>query len=409
MQPSIAPIFSPIWSPKRYKILHGGRGSGKSWAVARVLVVLAARKRVRILCAREYQKSIADSVHKLLVDQIEAQGLTALFDVTKTSIKCLTTGSEFIFEGLKANVTKIKSMEGIDICWVEEAEKVSKESWNVLIPTIRKKGSEIWVTFNPDQERDPTFDRFVKNPPPNAIVLQVNYNDNPHFPAELRAEMEYLRSVDLDAYLHVWEGQCRISSKAQVLHGKWEIGAFEPPAGAQFMFGADWGFAQDPTTLIRSWVDGPDLYIDHEIYRVGLELDDTADAFKTVPGADQYVIRADCARPETIAHVAKKLPKIIAAPKWDGSIKDGITCLRGFRRIYIHERCKNVIKEAQLYSYKVNKLTNDVLPEIDDKHNHCWDAVRYALAPLIKLSGPGAGFLNFIASQAAEQAEKAKQ
>ena len=408
MQPSIAPIFSPIWSPKRYKILHGGRGSGKSWAVARVLVVLATRKRIRILCAREYQKSIADSVHKLLVDQIEAQGLTLLFDVTKTSIKCLATGSEFIFEGLKANVTKIKSMEGIDICWVEEAEKVSKESWNVLIPTIRKKGSEIWVTFNPDQERDPTFERFVKSPPPNAIVLQVNYNDNPHFPAELRAEMEYLRSVDMDAYLHVWEGQCRISSKAQVLHGKWEIGAFEPPPAAQFMFGADWGFAQDPTTLVRCWVEDQCLYIDQEIYRVGLELDDTADAFKTIPEAEKYTIRADCARPETISHVAKKLPKIVAAPKWSGSVEDGIACLRGFRRIYIHERCKNTIKEAQFYSYKVNKLTNDVLPDIEDKHNHIWDAVRYALAPLIKLSGPGAGFLNFIATQTADAAEKAQ-
>lgn len=197
-----------LFEPRRYKVLYGGRGSGKSWGVARALLILAASRPLRVLCAREYQNSIKESVHKLLSDQVDALGLAGFYTILDTELRG-RNGSEFIFEGLRRNATKIKSMEGIDICWVEEAQTVSKASWDLLIPTIRAAGSEIWITFNPDQDDDDTYRRFVAQPPSNAIVRQVNWSDNPWFPEELRAEKDDLRAKDLAAYENVWEGQCR--------------------------------------------------------------------------------------------------------------------------------------------------------------------------------------------------------
>lgn len=197
--------------PVRYRVLHGGRGSGKSWGIARALVVLAAQKTLRVLCARELQNSIRDSVHKVLCDQIDALGLGKFYQIEQARIYCPATGSEFSFEGIRNNITKIKSYEGIDICWVEEADKVTKTSWEVLIPTIRKVGSEIWVSFNPNLETDDTYVRFVLHPPKNAIVQKVNWRDNPFFSPVLKQEMLDLKSRDRDAYLHVWEGECKKS------------------------------------------------------------------------------------------------------------------------------------------------------------------------------------------------------
>jgi phage terminase large subunit len=192
----------------RYRVLYGGRGGAKSWAVARALLIKAAKSPLRILCAREFQTSIKDSVHKLLSDQIVALGLLDLYEITQGAIRG-RNGSEFAFVGLKNNVANVKSYEGIDICWVEEAQTVSRNSWNVLIPTIRKEGSEIWITFNPELETDETYQRFVVKPPANAVVQKINWSDNPWFPETLRIEKESLRERDLQAYNQVWEGMCR--------------------------------------------------------------------------------------------------------------------------------------------------------------------------------------------------------
>jgi phage terminase large subunit len=197
----------------RYKILYGGRGGAKSWGAVRALIILATQKKTRILCAREIQNSIRDSVHKLISDQINAMGLSAHFEIQRDTIKGIN-GSEFLFKGLRMNVQEIKSTEGIDICWVEEAQTVSKASWDVLIPTIRKDGSEIWITFNPELDTDVTYKRFVLNPPTTAKVVKINWQDNPWFPKELVAEKDDLKLRDPDAYLTVWEGNCR-----QVLDG----------------------------------------------------------------------------------------------------------------------------------------------------------------------------------------------
>jgi phage terminase large subunit len=202
-----------LFTPARYKIAYGGRGSAKSWSFARALLTQGAAKPMQILCAREVQKSIADSVHRLLSQQIDAMGLNHFYEVTNIAIRG-RNGTEFTFAGLKHNVNSLKSIEGTDICWCEEAQTVSKASWQTLIPTIRKPGSEIWVSFNPELDTDETYTRFVRDPPPGAVVRKINHSDNPWFPDVLRDEMELLRERDHDAYLTVWEGHTR-----QVLDG----------------------------------------------------------------------------------------------------------------------------------------------------------------------------------------------
>ena len=199
-------LFNP---PKtRYRVLYGGRGGAKSWAVARALLIKAAKTPLRILCAREFQTSIRDSVHKLLCDQIVALEMTSFFEITQNALRG-KNGSEFAFVGLKNNIANVKSYEGIDICWVEEAQTVSRTSWNILVPTIRKEDSEIWVTFNPELETDETYQRFVAKPPVDAVVQKINWSDNPWFPDTLKAEKDALKARDQEAYNQVWEGLCR--------------------------------------------------------------------------------------------------------------------------------------------------------------------------------------------------------
>lgn len=200
--------LSILFEKSRYKVLYGGRGGAKSWGIARALLILGAKSELRILCAREFQTSIKDSVHKLLCDQIESLGLLGFYEITQTSIRG-KNGTEFSFVGLKNNVGNVKSYEGVDICWVEEAQTTSRLSWNVLIPTIRKEGSEIWISFNPELETDETYQRFVVNPPEDAKIVKINWSDNPWFPETLRLEKDALRIRDNNAYLNVWEGLCR--------------------------------------------------------------------------------------------------------------------------------------------------------------------------------------------------------
>jgi phage terminase large subunit len=361
-----------------------------------------------VLCARELQNSITDSVHKLLCDQIDRLGLAQYFDITANSIRGRFTGSEFLFKGLRHNVNEIKSTEGIDICWVEEAQRVSEASWEILIPTIRKPGSEIWITFNPFDEDDPTYQRFIVNPPDGAVVAQVNYDQNPFFPDVLRAEMEYMKRVDYEAYEHVWLGKPKGRSDAVILKGKYTVDVFEAPADARFYYGVDWGFAQDPSVMVRCFITDRTLFVDHEGYGVGVELDELPQLFDKVPGSRNGLIKADNSRPETISHIAKKGYTIRAAAKWPGSVEDGITYLRSFERIVIHQRCTHTAEEARLYQYKTDRLTGEVLPVIVDKNNHCIDAVRYSLDGLIKRGG-GMGLFDHLARQAAEQKRKQEE
>lgn len=204
-----------LFTPARYKVAYGGRGGAKSWAFARTLLFLAWRNPLRILCARELQGSIKESVHHLLAAQVNALGLESFYQVLNAEIRG-SNGSSFGFAGLRHNINEIKSYEGADICWVEEAQNVTHNSWEILVPTIRKDGSEIWVTFNPQLESDATYQRFVLKPPKNALVHKVNWRDNPWFNQVLRDEKDDLELRDPDAYLNVWEGNCRVTLEGAI-------------------------------------------------------------------------------------------------------------------------------------------------------------------------------------------------
>jgi len=382
---TFAPAFQELFRPHRYKVFFGGRGSGKSWSVARALLLLGYEKPMRILCAREIQRSISDSVHKLLCEQIEAIGLSGAYTITRDAIRCVS-GTEFIFKGLRSNPQEIKSTEGIDIAWVEEASAVSAESWDVLIPTVRKPNSEIWLTFNPLDEADPTFQRFVINAPDNALVRKVNFDENPAFPDVLKKEKDWLKERDYESYLHIWEGEVRRHSNAVIFAGRFRVEEFETPPDARFYHGADWGFSVDPTALVRCFIKDRTIFIDREAWGVGIDLDETPALFDTIETARKWPIKADNARPETISFMRRRGFNISAAKKWAGSIEDGIEFLKSYD-IVIHPRCRHTIDEFNHYSYKIDKQTGDVLPIVVDSFNHIIDATRYALSDLMRGRG----------------------
>ena len=385
VQVNIPEVFKSLLEPWRYKVCYGGRGSAKSWTIAIMLILRAMQKNYRILCCREYQTNIGQSVHQLLKDIIYKYGLDKYFTVTKNEILCTITGSQFFFKGLHHNPYEIKSLEGIDLCWVEEGQSVSRQSWEILIPTIRKEGSEIWVSFNPDLATDETYMRFVVHKGDETLLIKANYNDNPFFPEVLRREMEHCKRTDYEAYLNIWLGECRKYSDAQIFKGKFEILDFETPKDAMFRIGADWGFAKDSSTLIRCYIDNENnLFIDRELYAVGVELDQLSTFYRAMPGLEHKKIMADNSRPETINFMKKQGFYIEGAKKWGGSVMDGVSILKSFDKIYIHSRCKHTADEFRFYSYKVDRLSNEIFPVIEDKFNHCIDAIRYALDDYIR-------------------------
>ena len=384
---TIPKIFRQLFEPKRYKVYYGGRGAGKSWSFALTLLIMGAKKRTRILCTREIQGSMRQSVHKLLEQCIDMLGIGRFYRVTRDGIYG-ANGTEFIFHGLRHDPMQIKSLEGVDICWVEEAQKISNESWDILIPTIRKKNSEIWISFNPSLETDPTFQRYVAdNKRTDCQLVKVNYYNNPFFSSELSDELEYMKTYDYDEYLHIWEGECKTYSASQVFKHKFEIGDFKTPEDVVFYYGLDWGFSQDPTVILRCWVRDRELYIDYEAGGTQIELDNTYRLIDTIPEAKRYTIRADSARPESISFVRRQGYKIESVHKWSGSVEDGVEFIRSFKKVYIHTRCMATASEFVKYSYKVDRVTGDILPQIVDAHNHYIDALRYALQPMIKRVG----------------------
>jgi phage terminase large subunit len=362
----------------------------------------------KILCARQFQNSIKDSVLSLLDEQVEKLGLRNFYDVQRDAIYG-RNGTEFIFRGVHNNTNSVRSVNGATICWIEEAQALTEKSYEVLIPTIRAPGSQFFITYNTDLETDATYQRFNVNPPPNAYVRKVNFDENPFFPQVLRDEMEWCRSTDTDAYMHIWMGEPRVHSDAQIFHGKWEIARFEPPAGVEYMHGVDFGFSVDPSTAVRCYVHDGSLYIYQESYHHKLDIDKTAATFmRDIPGIEKYVTRADSARPETISFMQRHgMPNTVGVEKWTGSVEDGIAVLRAFKKIVIHEQCKHMVQEAKLYSYKIHAQTGDILPEAADKNNHLWDAVRYACAPMIQQSCAGLGYLAFLGEEHKKKLEEA--
>jgi len=374
------PWAIPLLSPSRYKGAHGGRGSGKSHFFAELLVEEhVANKNQKSVCIREVQKSIKMSAKLLIENKIEQLGVGHYFEVQETVVKSRRGSGVMIFQGMQNHTAdSIKSLEGFDRAWVEEAQSISQRSLDLLRPTIRKSESEIWFSWNPQYETDPV-DVLLRgeNPPDNTTVINVNYSDNPWFPDVLREEMEYDRRRDYDKYLHVWEGQYQTFGEALVFRN-WSIEEFDAPPDAVFRLGADWGFAIDPTVLIRCFIIGRKLFVDYEAYKIGCEITDTPALFDAVPDARRWPITADSARPETISYMKRNgYPRIQSAAKGAGSVEDGIEWLKSFDLI-VHPRCKHTISELSAYRYKQDKLTGAVLPIFEDKNNHLIDALRYA-------------------------------
>jgi len=370
----------PLLKPSRYKGAHGGRGSGKSHCFAEMMIEAhIIDPKSRSVCVREVQKSLSQSVKRLLEMKIEQMNAGAYFEVQESVIKNKKGDGLIIFQGMQNHTAdSIKSLEGYDRAWVEEAQSLSQKSLDLLRPTIRKPESELWFTWNPRQASDPV-DHLLRgpNPPPDGVVLFVNYEDNPWFPNVLRDEMEYDKRRDPDKFHHVWRGGYLSNSEASVFRN-WRVEEFEAPADAIHRLGADWGFAVDPTTLVRCHIIGRTLYIDFEAYRVGCEIMDTPDLFMTVPESEKWPIVADSARPETISFMQKHgFPKIMTAVKGPKSVEEGVEWLKSYD-VVVHPRCVHTIDELTLYSYKTDPLTGKILPILEDKKNHVIDALRYA-------------------------------
>lgn len=399
---SIAAKFVPLLQPARYKGLHGGRGSGKSHVFAELLVATCLKRPTRAVCVREVQKSLDQSVKLLIEDKIRAMGVAGHFRILNTHIET-PGGGRIIFQGMQNHTAEsIKSLEGYEVAWCEEAQSISQRSLDLLRPTIRADGSELWFSWNPNKPTDPV-DALLRGPTPpgGAIVIEANYMDNPWFPPELRGDMEDDRARDPDKFAHVWGGDYSLNSQARVFRN-WTVRAFETPKDAIHRFGADWGFANDPTALVRCHIEGRELFVDQEAVEVGCEIDETPYLFSGnvkplgwpkdepwtnkkgrpgIEGASKWLIRADSARPETVSYMKRRGFRITSALKGQGSLEDGVEFLRAFD-IVVHPRCVNVANELKLYSYKIDPQTEEILPLLEDKNNHTIDALRYALEEL---------------------------
>ena len=370
----------PLLDASRYKGAWGGRGSGKSHMFAELMIEahIIDQKR-RSVCVREIQKSLNQSVKRLLETKIEQMNAGAYFEVQEAVIKSKKGDGMIIFQGMQNHTAdSIKSLEGYDCAWVEEAQSLSQTSLDLLRPTIRKPESELWFTWNPRQQNDPVdFLLRGPTPPKDAKVLKVNFTDNPWFPDVLRDEMEYDKRRDPDKYQHVWMGSYLTNSNTRVFKN-WRVEDFEAPPDAIHRLGADWGFAVDPTVLVRCHLIGRTLYVDYEAYRVGCEIINTPELFLTVPESEKWPIVADSARPETISHLQKNgFPRIMSAVKGPKSVEEGIEWLKNYD-IVVHPRCRHVIDELSSYAYRTDRLTGQVLSQLEDRRNHTIDALRYA-------------------------------
>ncbi len=377
-----------LYKSYRYKVLKGGRGSGKSFAIADALLRISFKKKCLILCCREYQASMKDSVISLLEIRAETIGLSKYFIFKETEIINKITGSRFFFVGLSRNIESIKSIPNITHAWVEEASTISLRSWDLLRNTVREDGSEIFLSFNPEKDTDAVYQEFcTEKIPENTFLQHVNYYENLYFPDTLRAEMERDKAKDYGRFRHIWLGEILKNSDSQVFKTPqhWVVDKFEDDAAAFKYFGLDFGFSQDPTAATRMYIKDNKLFITHEAVRLGLEIDDTAKYIEDrLPNIRQYCIYADNARPESISYIKRQGYSIRATSKGKGSVEDGIEYMKSFDKIIVHERCVHTIDEFTKYSYKVDARSGIISNILVDDNNHCIDSIRYALESCMK-------------------------
>ena len=380
-----------LFEKQRYKVLYGGRGGAKSWGVARALLILAAKSPTRVLCAREFMTSMKDSVHKLLSDQIQALGLLGFYEITQNSIRG-KNGSEFSFVGLKNNVANVKSYEGVDVCWVEEAQSVSRMSWDVLIPTIRKENSEIWITFNPHLETDETYQRFVLKPPENSIVVKVNWSDNPWFPDTLRDEKDALKNRDPQAYNVVWEGLCRQTVDGAVFAKEMQVAEldgritkvnYDPTKPVHAIFDLGWSdataiwflqFVGMETRIIR-YIEGNQQTMSEYLAKMQT-FGYIYDTLWLPHDAENKTLAANGRSIEEIVRAAGYKTKIIGKTP----ILDSINAARTiFRNCWFdRDNCHEGLQCLRHYRYDVDPETKQFSKTpVHDQYSHGADAFRY--------------------------------
>ena len=383
--------LSILFDSARYKVLYGGRGGAKSWGVARALLIIGAKQPTRILCAREFQTSIKDSVHKLLSDQIFAMGLQDFYEITQTAIRG-KNGTEFSFAGLKNNVANIKSYEGCNICWVEEAQTTSKLSWNVLIPTIRKENSEIWITFNPELETDETYKRFVVNPPENSIVQRVNWSDNPWFPETLRLEKDALFARDREAYNTIWEGVCRQTVDGAIFAKEMQQAEFEgritrvpydPVKPVMAIFDIGWA---DATAVWFLQFIGMETRLIRYYETTQTTMSQILAKMQTFGYVYDILYLPHDAQNKTLAANGRSIEEIVRAAGFNvriidrTPISDSINAARTiFPKCYFdRENCHEGLQCLRHYRYDINPDTGTFSQKpLHDNYSHGADAFRY--------------------------------
>lgn len=373
--------FLPLIGPKWYRhyAFYGGRGGAKSQHIAKALALITNVKEKRVVCARQFQSSLRESSKEIIERKIASLGLSNNYRSTETDIVHKHTGSRFIFIGLDRNPHAVKSLEGADICWVEEASAISKTSLSILIPTVRAIGSSFIWSWNPDQPEDPV-DEYFRGPvtPPDSYICEVTYNDNPFFyMSELPQEMEFQKSKNFKEYEHIWLGHYDSTYTGRVFTnvsvGRVEIGPNDFP-----LYGLDFGFGSDPSSIVRIYV----LWERGVVYVAGektgvVDLKDLPALLDCVVEDRDDLITADSSQPQTIGYLRDAGFNIVGAVKAPGSVKTGIGWLRGFH-IVIDPDCPNVRIEAKKYVWKSDKRKKTILSEPIDAHNHSWDAIRYA-------------------------------
>jgi len=399
-------VKPPIWLEPIYNTnnnynficVYGGRASGKTYNIADYLIVQSFFMRdCYILCAREIQKSLLASTYSVIDIQIKALGLEKYFKFSRDGIVNTLTNVKFIFKGLWSDPDSIKGIPNIQIIYIDEAANISKNSWNILPPTLtRNLGSKLICTFNPQFASDVVYKEFVEhNNRSNAYVVKISYKDNPYaLPQEFYNEMNALKERDYDEYLHVYEGHCVLNSNTRVFKKDvyWTVKDFEEHQGVELRFGLDLGFSPThPTFAVRMYVHDKQLWVTHEAVETGLDIDKINNFLvNKLPQIKNHTIWVDSSRPETISAINKQYVEELqcylfaqGVEKGAGSVEDGIENMKSYKMINIHPRCVNLIENFNLYSYKVDRRGN-ILRDIEKKYDDGIDAIRYGLESLVK-------------------------
>jgi len=370
---------------KRFLVMYGGREAGKGWSTAIYILLLCYYEPIRVLCCREVQKSIKESSYQLFRDRIESEPALSGFFTFKQDKIVGANGSEILFTGLLTHtIDSIKSFERINICWIDEAQKISKRSFEILEPTVRAVDSYFIMTMNPEFAEDYIYSHYVICERTDTVKCKVLFTDNPFRNAATETNRLWLKENAYGDYCHVWLGEPTSNTEASVFKGKWEVVDDLPCYNeSKKYYGIDWGFAVDPTVLIECYIHDGYLYISDCIYKYDLKIKNYNDTFAEMTNAIDKVVICDNARPELIDQLKQEKWRAVSCKKWKGCVEDGITYIRqNFKKVRILQKLTDVVTEFKLYAYKTNK-NGEVTSDIIDDHNHAIDSIRYALEGLI--------------------------